>query len=112
MMKKILMLSAAVLVFQAVPALAEGPHDKENRGAKMFEKQDANGDGVISEDEFLARAREHFATMDANKDGKVTKEESEAAFAKMREKMKEHREEMRKKHGGEEPPPPSEDSAE
>jgi Ca2+-binding EF-hand superfamily protein len=90
-MKKILMLSAAVLALQAIPALAQEHGDKGARGAKMFEKQDTNGDGVITEEEFVARAKEHFTMMDGNKDGKVTKEESEAAFAKMREKMKEHR---------------------
>ena len=106
-MKKILMLSAAVLAFQAVPALAEGPHgDKEHRGMKMFEQQDTNKDGVISEEEFVARAKEHFALMDANKDGKITKEESEAAMAQMREKMKERREEMRSQRGTDDTPPP------
>lgn len=89
MMKKILMLGAAALMFQAVPALAEGgPGDGHHKG-KMFEKQDTNGDGVITEDEFLAKAKERFAMMDADSDGKITMEEGKAAHEKMREKMKE-----------------------
>ncbi len=48
------------------------------RGAEMFRKADANGDGVLSEDEASRaspRLAQNFAAMDANKDGKLTRAE-------------------------------------
>ena len=109
MMKKILMLSAAVLVFQALPAMAqEGQAGKGDRAEKMFSKQDLNGDGVLTEEEFLSKAREHFAMMDADKNGQVTREESQAAFEKMKAKWKERKEKMNKE--GAAPPPPAQET--
>jgi hypothetical protein len=40
--------------------------------------KDANGDGVISQDELPPRAREHFARIDANGDGVIDATELEA----------------------------------
>ncbi len=98
-MKKLMMLSAALLAMQAVPALAQDgpkPH-KDGKGMeRFFEKQDANKDGVISEDEAVAAAKARFAEVDANKDGKVTKDEAKAHHDAMRAKWKEKREEMKK----------------
>lgn len=105
MVNKILILSAAALIFQTVPAMAESGHEKGDRGAKMFEKLDADKDGVISEAEFLAKSKERFAAMDGNSDGKVTQEEAKAAHEKMREKWKDHK---GKKGDGAPPPPPAE----
>lgn len=90
-MKKLLVLSAAALVFQAIPAIAADGHEKGDRGAKMFEKLDTDKNGTISEAEFLTKSKERFATMDANGDGAVTPEEAKAAHEKMREKWKEHK---------------------
>jgi len=95
-MKKLLLLSAAVLAMQALPALAEdtattttAPVAKEG-GMKphdgMFEKGDTNKDGVISQDEFLAHAKERFNDMDANHDGKITKDEAKAHHEAMKGK--------------------------
>lgn len=105
MVKKLLVLSAAVLVFQALPAMAEDGHGKGDRGAKMFEKLDTDKDGVISEAEFLTKSKERFAEMDADKNGSVTPEEAKAAHEKMREKWKEHK---AKKDGDAPPAPPAE----
>jgi len=77
-----------------------GDDSKGHRGAKMFEKMDANGDELISLEEFNAHHAEKFKKMDVDGDGKVTKEEAKAAHEKMREKMKEKREEWRKENGG------------
>ena len=92
-MKKLLLLGAAVLVFQATPVLADnhkGGHG--NKGAKMFEKHDTNGDGAISEAEFLEHAKAKFSERDTNGDGSITMEEAKAAKeakrGKMRDKMK------------------------
>ena len=64
-MKKLLMLTAATLVLQASPVLA-GDHDgmKDHKG-KMFAEHDTDGDGAISEAEFLAGAKKKFAESDA-----------------------------------------------
>lgn len=105
-MKKILMLGAALLTLQALPALAQddegapppppatedgkpagGPEGKPHR-ERFFEKQDANKDGKISKDEAIAGAVERFEKLDANKDGFVTKEEAKAAHDKMREEYR------------------------
>ncbi|MGL4313255.1 MAG: EF-hand domain-containing protein [Sphingomonas sp.] len=40
---------------------------------------DANGDGTVTRDEFLANAARHFDEMDANHDGKITPDEIAAA---------------------------------
>ena len=56
--------------------------------AKVFAKLDANSDGSISKEEFLAspgakkdaaKAEESFAKKDKDKDGKLSKEEFTAA---------------------------------
>ncbi len=91
-MKKLLMLSAVVLAVGATPVLAEGHGDK---GGKIFEKHDTNGDGSISKDEFLTHATERFEKMDADGNGEVSKEEAKSAHkakrAAMKDKMKERK---------------------
>ena len=98
-MRKILMLTAAVLAFQALPALAEdgGPKGGEKHGNRMFEEQDTNKDGAISEDEFVAFSKKRFVETDANKDGKVTQDEAKAHHDAMKAKWKEKRAEMKAK---------------
>jgi hypothetical protein len=62
----------------ATGALARGPH-----GPIAFEEIDANGDSVVTEDEFLApmleRGAERFAVIDGDGDGVLTEEELESA---------------------------------
>jgi Ca2+-binding EF-hand superfamily protein len=61
-----------------------------------FKAADTNGDGVISQAEFIAAAQKRaaeraqiaFKRIDANGDGKVTKAEYDAAVAMRRERMK------------------------
>jgi len=67
----------------------EGKGCSSHKG-KMFEKTDTNGDGVISHEEFSAKAERRFKKMDTNSDGKVTKEEAKSHHAAMREKYKKH----------------------
>lgn len=87
-MKKIMMLGAAILAMQAIPALAEGHGGKEgHRGpGKFFEKLDADKDGSVTEQEFIDGHKAKFAEMDTDKDGKVTKTELEARHAEMKKK--------------------------
>jgi hypothetical protein len=58
-----------------------GEHRGEGRGGKhtgMRGQLDANGDGVISRDEFGTRALKRFDRADANSDGILTQEERAA----------------------------------
>lgn len=90
-MKKILLLGAAVLTLNAIPALAEEGGKKHQGGMKMekmFADQDTNSDGKVSKDEFVAHATKRFEEMDANKDGGVTKEEIKAHFDAKRAEWK------------------------
>ena len=91
-MKKTLLLAAAtVLALNIAPAMADGHKKGGDHKGKMFEKHDTNGDGQISEAEFLAHAKEKFTKMDANSDGVVTKEEGKAAKKAKREMRKDRK---------------------
>lgn len=99
-MKKLLFIVAAGLIFQVTPVLAD--HHMKGEGydkkkEEMFKKQDTNGDGVISEAEFLTHAKKKFEEKDLNKDGSISKEESEEAHEAMREKRKEMKENWKEK---------------
>lgn len=102
-MKKLMMLTAALLALQALPALAQedappppakegGPMGKHHgEPGKFFEKMDADKDGSVTEAEFLDRHKKKFAEIDADKNGKVTKEELEARHAEMKKKYGERK---------------------
>lgn len=92
-MKKLMILSAAVVMFGAGPALA----DHHGGKSKMFEKHDTNGDGVISKSEFLSHAEERFSNIDTDGSGDVSKEEAKAGHAKKRAEMKERMKERKEK---------------
>lgn len=112
-MKKILMLSALALAVTAAPAFAQGggggPKGPRDPGKMMFEKGDANGDGVIDESEFMEKAQERFKAMDTNDDGKVTKEEAQAHHQEVREKFRDRMQEKGRGPGG---PAPDDEGAE
>lgn len=60
--------------------IADSPqaHERaEHVAAHIAKHLDANGDGLVSKDEFLAAARQRFAKMDANGDGFISADESE-----------------------------------
>ncbi|MDF0541017.1 EF-hand domain-containing protein [Sphingobium sp. H39-3-25] len=63
----------------------------------MGKRGDANADGALTREEFMAPALAKFDRMDTNKDGKVTKEERDAARATMRGRLRDR---------GDMPPPP------
>lgn len=97
-MKKLLTFTAAAFLMTS-PAMAEheaGGDAPHHKGGKMFERADADGDGVVTKDEFLAEQTKRFDEMDADKDGKVTKDEAKAKMEEMRKKWD------KKKHDGEE----------
>jgi len=62
------------------------------KGDKAFSKLDANGDGKVTKEEFLAasqkRAEARYAKLDPTGKGYVTKEELAASREKAREKAK------------------------
>lgn len=87
MMKKLLALTAVALAVSMTPALA----DHHGSKGKMFEKQDTNGDGVISKSEFLSHAEERFSKIDTDGNGEISKDEAKAKHTAMKEKRKEHR---------------------
>jgi Ca2+-binding EF-hand superfamily protein len=74
----------------------------QERRARRMKRIDPNGDGKITEAEFLARAKARFKRLDANKDGALSPEEVGRGFARrggsrgMRHRMRRHH--MR--HGG------------
>lgn len=97
-MNKILFAAVLGLSFVSAPSVvyAEDGGEQKRGGkiAKLFERGDKNGDGVISKSEFLAQAEERFAKMDTDGNGEVSKEEAKAHAKKMRAKRKE----MKDKH--------------
>lgn len=105
-MKKVMMIGAAILALQAVPALAQTDaapaKDGGKHHGKMFEEADADKDGTVSKSEFKdsadKRAEKKFDSIDANKDGKVTKEELKAHHDAMKAKWDKHK--MNKKPDG------------
>ena len=66
------------------PAEIEAHHEakRAERRAKHFERMDADGDGAISEAEFAAIPTPMFDKLDANEDGVLTKDEAKAAHKK------------------------------
>lgn len=58
---------------------AAQPGGPGGHGRGLFEKVDANKDGVVTSQEVESSAKEFFAKLDTNKDGKVTPEERKAA---------------------------------
>ena len=66
-----------------VPAFAASYGDEEQqRGQrhgkfmhKRLEKMDVDGDGLVSETEFVEAHREQFAKMDGNGDGQLSQDE-------------------------------------
>jgi len=104
-MKKLLMVSAVGLTMLSIPAIAGhhegGDHKKGAKVEEMFKSADADSNGAISKDEYMAhvqkKAAEKFAEKDANNDGSVSMDEAKAYKEKKRDMMKEKRGEMKKK---------------
>ena len=96
-MKKLLIMSVAVLALSATSALADNHGEVRDGKGGMFQKHDTNGDGVISKAEFLSHAEERFGAVDMDGNGEISKEEAQAKRAEMKEKRQEKRETMKEK---------------
>ncbi len=70
-MKKLL--AAAALASTLLAGSAFAGQDQQHRDP--FARADANNDGVVTRDEFLADVDARFAKLDANKDGKLSADE-------------------------------------
>lgn len=99
MNKRAFFLTAAVAALMAAPAFAQpdsAPAETpaappmQHHAQGMLGALDANGDGALSKDEFLAPAMKQFDAMDESHDGKVTEEEMMAYQKKMVEDMRAH----------------------
>jgi hypothetical protein len=64
-------------------------------GGRGLRRADANGDGVVTKDEYMAMQRSRFDMMDADHDGQLTKAERDAFRAQMMQRMQ-----SRGDHGG------------
>jgi len=75
-----LILAAAMLVLGAAPAFAQdAPPASRQRGAGAgagaIQRFDADRDGRVTQEEYLAGLRQRFAAADANRDGGLSAEE-------------------------------------
>lgn len=98
-MKRTMILSMAAAAIIASPAAFADHHNdgdmdgKKHHKSRMMDKMDANSDGAISKDEFMAAHEEKFNSMDADGDGAVTEDEMKAAWKDKKEKWKDGKDE-------------------
>jgi Ca2+-binding EF-hand superfamily protein len=98
-MKKFLLALSLVVISSAACAeeAAKGDQKHQPKGGMMAET-DANKDGKVTKDEFVADAAKRFSEIDANKDGNITEEEMKAYHQAQKAKH----EQMEKEHAAEE----------
>lgn len=99
-MKKLLFLAAVAMLLQVTPVLAddhEGGKEHKGKKGEMFSKHDLDGDGRISESEYLDQAKKRFDSKDKDGDGYITQEESKKDREAMKEKWKEKRGKMKER---------------
>jgi hypothetical protein len=85
---KKLFVSCVALVLMASPVLAADAgqnalkkvvmpgHEHAHKG--VFEQADANNDGIVTKDEFIAAETRYFDSVDTDHDGKLSKDEIKA----------------------------------
>lgn len=83
---------AVLMAGVAAPSLA-----KHHKGGKHFAKMDTDGNGTVSQAEYLERAKKRFAKIDADNNGEITKEELKAAHEARKAKRAERKAKKQKK---------------
>ena len=80
---------AAAIAFAATASAGhhEAGEKKKDGHGRYFKMRDANGDGSISKDEWMAASEARFGKVDENGDGAVSPEEMRAAHKRRHEKM-------------------------
>ena len=91
-MKKIIYTVLAVSVLGtsglAIKAYAHSDERKAERIAKIFNRFDANGDSLVSMDEFLSKPQAMFKKVDTDGDGMVSLAEAQENFKNFKGKRK------------------------
>ncbi|GJL53443.1 MAG: hypothetical protein NPIRA02_05750 [Nitrospirales bacterium] len=85
------LVACAVLSGNGVVFAQESESGFQERGSGKLKKMDADRDGNISLDEYLAMAEHRFGQMDANTDGYVTADELKNGRKAVRAKSRERR---------------------
>lgn len=93
-MKKFIPLTLAMMILSPAAFADDYKGDK----AKMI---DTDGDGVVSQSEFMAAHEKRFSEIDADGNGELSRDEMKAHRADRRGKMKERRENRQEKRGTE-----------
>lgn len=93
-MKRFFALTAVALALAIPAAYAEegAVHPDKAMKGDRFQEADTNGDGNVSKEEFLAKHETMFNKIDADADGMLTQAEMDTARAEWKAKMKEERE--------------------
>ena len=101
-MKRLVLACASIVLLTSSPALSfdwglkKTPDEKEKRAAERFKKSDANGDGSLSKEEFLARSEKRFTEIDADHDNKISPKEMKSYRDKKRAERAKRRAEKQK----------------
>lgn len=97
-MKKLLLLSVLAISTMAPAAHAQdaaapqAPMAAGKGWEAKFKKEDANGDGLISREEYMKVAEKKFGKIDKNGDGNLSKEEVQQNQADKKAKWKDLKE--------------------
>lgn len=88
--KALLVTAMAALIATGIATFdaAQAGNWSGQRGARMFDRHDTDGDGKITQEEFTARCADRFAAIDGDGNGEVTRAEAQEAFEQMRAKHK------------------------
>ncbi len=105
-MKKLITLIAFFLIAQSIPVLAQEvtPYgdqypEKAKKNISQLMALDPNGDGLITQTEFMANAKKQFNEMNYNNDDYIDMEELKRFRAERQEAAAKRREEIKQRRG-------------
>ena len=89
----------ALALLTPTSGIAEQTHRRFHKRSLDFSQLDSDGDGSVSEYEFIEgrkkRMREHFRRLDADGDGVVTEREVQLAKERRRQRQQRYRDDKR-----------------